>query len=178
MATVTINGSETTSDDPKIVRRALDKARREEKKAEQARAESCAAARAIAEHRGYNVLSHKASGGTFPRGWTVYYPGDKWAPNLFTLHADVDGFTRHDNTMVRCDPAVIVQHYNQDFIAAVCGGSGYAWMIFLQERQRTVDGSNGPILSYAIGSCNGLYVLADCPGINPSDFRRTTKNGE
>ncbi len=174
MATVTINGTETTSDDPKTVRRALDKARREEKKATAAMSAACETARAIAERRGYRILSHKASGQSFPNGWRVYYPGDKWAPHLFTLNAEMDGYTSHNHTLVRCDPAAIVAHYNEDFIGAVCDGSGYAWLVFLRERQRTVDGSNGPIMCYAIGSHEGAYYRARCEGISPTDFCRTT----
>jgi hypothetical protein len=177
MATVTINGTDLDNDDPKTVRKALAKVRREEKKAEQVRSEASDVAYAEAQANGYKVLSRKASGESFPDGWRLYRPGDKWAQHLFTTGEDDDGndFYRGWTTRLSLSSNAFLRHYGNDFLGAVCNGSGFAWLVFLQEVNFS-DASRGPILCYAVGSHDGVVRLADCPGIDMSDFQSSNSD--
>ncbi len=169
MATVTINGTDLNTDEPKLVQWALAKARRDEKKAAQVREDAYKAAQVIAERHGFKILSRKASGDTFPVAWKIYRPGDKWSNHLFTTGIEEDGCFYSWKTQLVMPSPVVCHHFGNEFIGAVSDGGGYAWLIFLQE-VRNHDNSRGPIVCYAVGSCDGAIALAECPGIDPSDF--------
>ncbi len=170
MATVTINGTELTTDEPKLVQRAVAKARREEKKAEKVRSDAYVSALAKAERNGFKALSRKASGESFAVAWRIYRSGDKWSNHLFTIGVEEDGYFASWKTRLTMQSPTVLHHYGSEFVGAVADGGGYVWLIFLQE-VRDHDGSRGPIVCYAVGSCDGSIALAECPGIDPSDFR-------
>ncbi len=166
MATVTINGTELDTDDPKAVRKALDKARREEKKASEARSKTCSLATDKAQTSGYRILCWKAENGDKCRGWRFYEPGDKWAPNLFKPIVDGE-FDDGYKTRIFGTQDATLRHWGQRFMGAVCNGGGFAWLIFLQDETTRV------VQCYAIGIVDEVIALAECPGISVDDFQRT-----
>ncbi len=160
MATVTINGEELTTDDPKLVRRALEKARREEKKAAEVERIDRDNAHIKAQANGYRLLSWKLEGNGFPPTIEFHPLGSAYCKRTDSSVID------WDTEVMGYPKNVTIGHYGQQFVGVVSGAS-YPFALFLRNE-------DGTILCYALGTSNDSYSLAPCLGIAPSDFMYAT----
>ena len=150
MATVTINGTELKTDDPKAVRKALAKALRDEKAKQDRDRKDRDLALMMARAEAYRVLERKLTDGAMPDAWILYRPGDKWA------------------TLVKARTTFTLGHYGMNFLGAVCDGSGYAMLIFLE------DDTTKEVKCYAVAAVNDVHAMADLHCVTLADFARET----
>lgn len=160
--TVTVNGIEIESDNPQGIARAVARAKRAEKKAEEQRQADYAAAKRLAEAEGYRILCAKVTRDEkMPRGWRLYRPGHKWARNLF-VEAKDNPFT---TLIFTAGGKIELEMWRRQFLGAVSNGSGFAWLLFVRDGEK--------ILCYAIAVVNGVFALAECPGVQMEDFEQS-----
>lgn len=158
--TITVNGTEIQSDDPKVIAGAIRKAKAEEAKANQARVAAYGIAKAKATEEAYHVLANKARLERLT--YLTFYPASKggnWAP----FRTGESGKLQLDTAPHSCE----YDPYGYRFHGAVAGCSGIAVLVFLQDKSRP-----DVIECLAIASQDGEIACVDVPGVTPDDFSR------
>ena len=160
MATITINGTELATDDPKAIRKALNAARKAEKAKREQQSKDSDHAHLVARSNAWFLLSRKAGGES--QIYKLYTHESRYKP---FRQVEGDYYGERVMQLETAPSRITIRHYGREFMGAVATCAGYVVAIFLR------DETTGQTECFGIGACGESWALADCPGITMADFR-------
>ncbi len=164
---IEVDGLRVEGETERDAKRLLRKAQKEKEAAECLRQDRRERARVYAESEGYKVLYRLADRGDMACHWSLYRPGDKYAPFRAGTADSWDGKVRSHTLQMKGGDAVL-EHGPGYFHGCVSGMSGQVFIVFFRDPSRPSDAVD----AYAVGHYEGEIGMVSLPGIRPEMFDR------